>query len=257
MTDSGRRATSWPTGTASPRTPPRSWRWGDTTTVLWQEAFGRLDQPRRALRPPVSTPSIDLASLTKVLSTTILAMGAVNDGGLRLDRPPRRPSRRIGAAPTERAVTVRGSARARLRPDPRTSPSIRDHAGRAEFERAICTLPLEYRPRTRVHLQRPRVHACSGSCWTTSLDRADGRRRFRISGAAGAGATSRTGPPPDLRARAAPTEVDPWRGRRLVGEVHDRERLGARQRLPVTRACSGTAGAVGRIARDVLRALAG
>ncbi len=28
-------------------------------------------------------------------------------------------------------------------------------------------------------------------------------------------------PPPDLRARAAPTEVDPWRQRHLQGEVHD------------------------------------
>ena len=37
-------------------------------------------------------------------------------------------------------------------------PFFRDHHGRAEFERSICPLPLEYCTALTVHLQRSRVH---------------------------------------------------------------------------------------------------
>ena len=38
-------------------------------------------------------------------------------------------------------------------------PFFRDYAGRFEFERAICTMPLEYAPRIAIDLQRSRLHA--------------------------------------------------------------------------------------------------
>lgn len=59
-------------------------------------------------------------------------------------------------------------------------------------------------------------------------------------------------PPAALRAVSAPTEIDPWRGRLLQGEVHDENaaRLGG---VAAHAGLFGTAAAVGMFARDVMR----
>jgi len=59
-------------------------------------------------------------------------------------------------------------------------------------------------------------------------------------------------PPRVWRARAAPTEQDPWRGRMLVGEVHD-ENGWALAGVAGHTGLFGTASAVGRFARLMLR----
>jgi CubicO group peptidase (beta-lactamase class C family) len=61
----------------------------------------------------------------------------------------------------------------------------------------------------------------------------------------------RFGAPAEWRARTAPTEIDPWRGRLLVGEVHD-ENAWALRGIAGHAGLFGTAAAVGAFARRVL-----
>ena len=63
-------------------------------------------------------------------------------------------------------------------------------------------------------------------------------------------------PPAELRRSIAPTEHDPWRGRRLVGEVHD-ENCWALGGAAGHAGLFGTAQAVGDFARAMLGALKG
>src|SRR5437773_359104 len=63
-------------------------------------------------------------------------------------------------------------------------------------------------------------------------------------------------PPVALRARIAPTERDPWRGRLLVGEVHD-ENCWALGGVAGHAGLFGTAEAVGDFARAMLVAAKG
>jgi CubicO group peptidase (beta-lactamase class C family) len=89
----------------------------------------------------------DLASLTKVIATGTLVMRAVDDGRMGLDE-------RVGSRlPDWRGqdrdmVTVRDLL-AHCSGLAAYLPFFRDHTGRREFTHAICTLPLEYVPRTQ------------------------------------------------------------------------------------------------------------
>ena len=66
----------------------------------------------------------------------------------------------------------------------------------------------------------------------------------------------RFNPPRAWRARTAPTEVDEWRGRLLVGEVHD-ENTWALGGAAGHAGLFGTAAGVGAFARAFLRTIAG
>ena len=63
-------------------------------------------------------------------------------------------------------------------------------------------------------------------------------------------------PPRPWRPRTAPTELDPWRGRMLIGEVHD-ENAWALGGAAGHAGLFGTAGAVGSFAQAVLQTIAG
>ena len=113
---------------------------------LWRACYGPPDL--RADSAAVDRSTIyDLASLTKVLATTTLVMRAVDDGRLDLEEPiaGRLPDWK-GSDREE--VTIRdllehaSGLTAYL-------PFYRDYTGRQEFEHAICTLPLEYAPRSQ------------------------------------------------------------------------------------------------------------
>jgi CubicO group peptidase (beta-lactamase class C family) len=215
--------------------------------ALWQEAFGALT--RDAGSPPTSLETLfDLASLTKVLSTTTLAMAAVDGQCLQLTDPVRRwlPEWRGDDRKTvtvEDLLSHASGLTAYL-------PYFRDHQGRDEFERAICTMPLECRPReTSIYsdlgfillgfILADAVGAPIDSQFEQIAEREEwGEIIFR--------------PASDLRACAAPTEVDSWRGRLLVGEVHD-ENAWALGGVAGHAGLFGTAPAVGRFARTVLR----
>ena len=119
---------------------------GRADEALWRDATGRLTYDQRV--QPVDRDTIfDLASLTKVIATTTLVMRAVDEGRLSLDDPVSQWLRDWKGA--DRAdVTIRDLL-AHASGLTAYLPFFRDYTGRAEFEHAICSLPLEYPPRSQ------------------------------------------------------------------------------------------------------------
>lgn len=225
---------------------------GRSRGPLWQEAFGRLTYEAGAPRTGLDT-IFDLASLTKVICTTTQTMRAVDAGHLRLE------DRVAHWLPDWRGVD-------------REAVTIRDllaHAsgltgylaffrdperrGRLEYQRAICGLPLEYRPRSRS------VYSDLGFILLAFiLEDAIGEplaRQFAAMAALVAPEPLVFLPPAAWRSRIAPTEIDPWRGRLLVGEVHD-ENCAALGGAAGHAGLFGTASAVGGFARLLLGTIA-
>lgn len=218
---------------------------GRQSGSLWQESFGRLTYDANA---PACGPAtiFDLASLTKVIATTSIAMRLVVESRLELDEAVRRyvPAFAEGdrAAITIRHLLTHASglpAHARL---------WETASGRAAFEEAIVRLPLERTPGVQSVYSDPgfmllgfALEAAGGA----GLD-----EQFRPIGAAAGEVLFRPGA--DLIDRIAPTEQDPWRGRLLRGEVHD-ENAAALGGVAPQAGLFGTARAVGAFARAVLR----
>jgi CubicO group peptidase (beta-lactamase class C family) len=233
---------------------------GRTHGPLWAGAFGTLTYDSGAPRTDGRT-IFDLASLTKVIVTTTLAMRAVDDGVVGLDDPVRRwlPAWRGGDRET---VTV-GDLLAHASGLPAYLPFYRDCTGRAEFEAEICSAALEYEPR-RASLYSDLGFILLGFI----LENARSRSAATYTPATTLAGQFRTiasyitpepltyTPPRYWRERIAPTEIDPWRGRLLVGEVHD-ENAWALGGVAGHAGLFGTAAAVGAFARAVLRTLQG
>ena len=224
---------------------------GNTTGVLWRQAFGHLTYERDS--PATTTETIfDLASLTKVLATATLAMRLVDSGAVALADPVARwiPEwlGKDRETVTLRALLSHSSGLTAW------LPFYRDYTGRRDFQHAICTLPLEYPPDTQS------IYSDLGFILLGfALEDAGGARFDTQSSAAIETLTSSTllfKPPASVRAKSAPTEVDPWRGRLLVGEVHD-ENCWALGGTAGHAGLFGTADAVGDIARAMLSSLKG
>ena len=232
----------------------------------WNAAFGALTYDPYA---PAATPDtiFDLASLTKVMATATLLMRAVDGDRVRLTDPVAKWMREWRGADRE-AVTIRhllthsSGLTAYL-------PLFRDCTGRGEFERAICTLPLEYPP------DSASIYSDLGFILLGFVVEDACPRRQAFTGAPGAFDPAASlleqfrrvctfltpeplafDPPRAWRDRCAPTEIDRWRGRLLRGEVHD-ENCWALQRAAGHAGVFGTAAAVGAFARAVLRTIAG
>ena len=223
---------------------------GTSTQLLWREAFGALTYD--AGTPATRDDTIfDLASLTKVLATTPLVMLQVERGALGLDDP---VAQHIACwrGPDRDAVTVRdllahcGGLVAHI-------PFFRDLRGRDQIEPAICATPLEYTPRSKS------IYSDLGFMLLGFMleDRASLSDRFAALMTQMGGIQELQFQPPALwKKRIAPTEIDPWRGRLLVGEVHD-ENTWALGGAAGQAGLFGTAGAVGECARHVLQVLGG
>ncbi len=232
----------------------------------WNAAFGGLTFDPYA--PPATPDTIyDLASLTKVIATTTLAMRAVDSGRITLQDPVSGRLRHWRGSDRSQ-VTIRhllthsSGLSAYL-------PFYRDYTGRPEFEHAICELPLEYAPDSQSiysdlgfmllgfiledvalgPLQPPR----SPAAFDPSCTLAEQFHRLRSFLTDDPLAFS---PPRSWRSRCAPTEVDPWRGRLLSGEVHD-ENCWALGGAGGHAGLFGTAAAVGAFARAALRTING
>ena len=225
---------------------------GGVNDFLWREAFGRLTFDADAT-PATEDTVFDLASLTKVLSTTSLVMQQVERGTLALDDPVAQHLARWTGTDRE-TVTIRdllahcGGLTAYL-------PFFRDHRGRAEFEHAISSLPLEYAPRTQsiysdlgfmllAFILEDTGPAPLADRFATLLAQMSIVERLQFN------------PPPQWRRDTAPTEQDAWRGRLLVGEVHD-ENTWALGGVAGQAGLFGTAAAVGAYARHLLQVLDG
>ncbi len=231
---------------------------GTATHTAWTEAFGRLTAEADA--PPATTDTIfDLASLTKVIATVPLVTRAVVAGRMALDDRVARWSpawqgldaagHLVGADVTIRDLLAHCAGLTAY------LPFFRDHRGRAEFEAAIDTLPLEYVPRTQSiysDLGFMLLGFFVSDAWGEGLP-----AQFRAFARDALGEVELTFlPPAAWRERTAPTEVDPWRGRLLVGEVHDENAYALGGAAGHT-GLFGTAAAVGAFARLVLRVVSG
>jgi CubicO group peptidase (beta-lactamase class C family) len=231
--------------------------------VVWRRAFGALTHEPDA--PETTSDTIfDLASLTKVIATTTLAMRGVDDGLLTLEDPIRALLPEWRGADRE-AVTIRDLL-AHASGLPAYLPFFRDHTGRVEFEPAICHTPLEYSPRSRS------VYSDLGFMLLGFILEDARGNSTRTAGRLDPASTLASqfqrlasfitpdplafNPPRSWRARTAPTELDQWRGRLLAGEVHD-ENTWALGGAAGHAGLFGTAAAVGAFARAVLRTIAG
>ena len=248
---------------------------GDPTRPLWRQAFGRLRFEGSA---PETLPDtiFDLASLTKVLATTALVMQQVERGAIGLDDPVAEHIAAWAGADREQVTIsdllahcgglaayaalfqdyepVPSSSVGLYRPA-RTTGNVPLSAGqmRDRFEAAICGLPLDYAPRTKsvysdlgfmllgfILAGDVGLPSRFDAMWTQMKSAED--LQFT--------------PPAKWIPRTAPTEFDPWRGRQLVGEVHD-ENAAALQGAAGHAGLFGTAAACGEHARHLLQILGG
>jgi CubicO group peptidase (beta-lactamase class C family) len=233
---------------------------GSSAAVLWHDALGALTFAPGSAPTTESTP-FDLASLTKVIATTTVVMDLIDSGALRLDEP-LADSFPEWQGPDRESVSVRdllehsSGLPARLLDRPPVT--------RREFEHEICTMPLEYKPRSRalysdlgfillgmlaadragrslaVAFELFREHLASAD---TTV--ADEPLSFRLAGA--------------MKRQAAPTrprDEDKRRGRLLIGDVHD-SYAAALGGVAGHAGLFGTAAAVGGFARAILRAAHG
>jgi len=179
-------------------------------------ASGQLgaDEPES----PGAATIYDLASLTKVVGLVTGAMLAVDEGRLELDAPVQQYVPAFTGAGKDR-VTVR-MLLAHASGLPAWRPLFREAGSRAEAFALADTTPLGSVPGT------VEVYSDLGAIILTQVletvyhQRLDSLLERRVFGPLGMRATGYL-PGADQRDRIAPTEMDPWRGRMLRGEVQD------------------------------------
>ena len=223
---------------------------GTAGEPLWRRAFGTLTFDADAAAATDDT-IFDLASLTKVVATTPMVMQQIERGVLALDDP---VSGHIAAWSSDDriGVTLRDLL-AHSSGLPAWRPLFRELKGRAAYEAAIAAEPLEYPPRTR-SIYSDLDFILLGFIVDGRLPTAE---RFALMlSQMGIVEEIQFAPPALWRARVAPTEFDPWRGRLLVGEVHD-ENAAALGGIAGHAGLFGTAAAVGSYSRHLLQVLDG
>ena len=209
---------------------------GDREGLIHVHPFGRLTYDVDA--PPVTAATIyDLASLTKVIATTTMAMILVDEGRLDLDRP-------VREGVTVRHLLTHSSGL------PATAPLYQEIRGKAAYVERIRAMDLTYPPGSRsvysdlgIILLGDILEQVAGQPLETFVQE-------RVLGSLGMKDTMYR-PPPGLLPRIAPTEVDPWRGRLVHGEVHD-ENAFAMGGVAPHAGLFGTAGDLSRFAQMML-----
>ena len=223
---------------------------GGAGQPLWREAFGRLTFDPAA--PAAADDTIfDLASLTKVLATSALAMRQVERGTLGLDDPVSRHLPRWRGVDRD-MVTVRDLL-AHASGLPAHRPFYLTLRGRDAFEEAICATPLEYAPRSRS------IYSDLGFMLLGFIleDMAPLPAQFDTLRLQMGNIQDLQFQPPEIwKRRTAPTQQNVVRGRLLVGEVDD-DNTWALGGAAGQAGLFGTAGAVGECARHLLQVLDG
>ena len=226
---------------------------GTSRGAAWQHATGALTYSPDAARVTPQT-LYDLASLTKVIATTSLAMRLKRDGALDLDAPAHQwmPAWADGpfSSVTVRDLLEHAAGLAAWRPlyeafDPASLPAT----AKDDMLAAIGALAPDYAPRAKSiysdlgflvlgHV----IESTAGARIDASFDafRAEAVLPDTIRYGAAAGHD------------VAPTEFDPWRARMVAGEVHD-ENAFAMGGVAPHAGLFGTAADVGAFARLVLR----
>jgi CubicO group peptidase (beta-lactamase class C family) len=172
------------------------------------------DQPA----PVGDTTVYDLASVTKVVGLTTALMFAVQDRLVDLDAPVQRYLPAFSGPGKDRItprllLTHSGGL-------PAWRPLFREVSTRSDAFALADSTPLENSPGTR------ETYSDLGAIVLTQLvesvyrERIDSLLQHRLFQPLAMSSTTYL-PPASWRARIAPTELDPWRGRVLHGEVHD------------------------------------
>ena len=188
---------------------------GTSASPVYALALGHVTYAREAA--PVDLATIyDLASLTKVLATTPLALAAHAAGTLPLETAigmRRAAFEHYGSATVQDLLEHAAGF-------PAHRPYFRDVAGRAGYLARIAAEPPVYATRTR-HIYTDlgfmllglRLEDATGVPLAAQFD------RF-VHDVVPAGEIA-FGVTPAWHTRVAPTGVDPWRGRVMAGHVHD------------------------------------
>jgi CubicO group peptidase (beta-lactamase class C family) len=223
---------------------------GTGTGPRWNFAAGRVTFDE-ASSVVTSHTVFDLASLTKVIATTTLAMTLVQRGRLDLAAPVASFIPEWTA--TDRATVTVTDLLEHASGLPGHRPYFQTLTGRHDYQRAIAAEPLEHEPRTRAiysDLGFMLLGFILEDVGGESLDQQfDAWRRT-----AGITAPIRFLPPPEWWPAIAATENDTWRGQLLQGQVHD-ENAAALGGVAAHAGLFGTAAAVGQAARWWLRLL--
>jgi CubicO group peptidase (beta-lactamase class C family) len=175
-------------------------------------AFGGLTFDPAAPRVGPDT-VFDLASLTKVVATTTLAMTLVDEG---LDLQESVGSILPGLWENVRLWDLLAHSSGL----PAHRPLFHTLQGREAYLEATRGLPLEFAPGTASVYSDLGFIVLGAALEARCGAGLEGLVRTRVTGPLGMDETVYR-PPREWSARIAPTEVDPWRGRLLVGEVHD------------------------------------
>lgn len=185
--------------------------------LLIHQGYGRLTYGSKY--PLVKPDTIyDLASLTKVVSTTTLAMQALDRGDLDLEEKLSRFCPEFLDRNKEK-ITFRHLL-SHSAGFPAHHPLYRNTCGKREYLKKILQMPLEYEPG-----KQSRYSDLGFILLGIILEKINGQSldhlaRENIFSPLGMNQTSFR-PNPSLQSRIAPTENDPWRRRVLRGEVHD------------------------------------
>ncbi|HEX9945327.1 MAG TPA: serine hydrolase domain-containing protein, partial [Thermoanaerobaculia bacterium] len=190
---------------------------GHQGALVHLHPFGRLSYGADA--PPVTAGTLyDLASLTKVVATTTMAMILADEGRLELDQPVQKflPGFQ---GPGKEAVTVRHLLTHSSGLDA-VAPLYKELRGRAAFRERIEAMDLVYRPGSRSTYSDLGIILLGEILERVAGQPLEAFVRERVFEPLGMHDTMFR-PPAELRPRIAPTEHDPWRGRLVQGEVHD------------------------------------
>ncbi|MGE0361210.1 MAG: serine hydrolase domain-containing protein [Vicinamibacterales bacterium] len=221
---------------------------GDIDGAILVDVAGRLTYAAEAA-PVTAGTRYDLASLTKVMATATLAMRLTADGTLPL-----------GTRVVECVPAFTGGARdtvtvadllAHAGGLPAHRPYYRRFAGRAAYQAALCREALTYTPRTR-HEYTDLGFLLLAHCLEAATARPLAAQFDAWRDEAIPGADVAFGPLRRPAGDVAPTEADRWRGRVVIGHVHDGNAAavgGAAGHAGLF----GTAAAVGAYARWYLR----
>jgi CubicO group peptidase (beta-lactamase class C family) len=190
---------------------------GKDDALVQLRGFGALTYDQDA-SPVVEETIYDLASVTKVVATTTMAMLLVDEGRLDVAWPVSRlvPEWRGGA---KDGVTI-AQLLAHTSGLPGWRPLFNDTAGRAAYVQRINGLDLEYVPGTQSVYSDLGFIVLGAALEEAAGEPLDVFVTRRILEPLGMTATAYR-PPAEWRTRIAPTEDDPWRGRVVHGEVHD------------------------------------
>ena len=172
------------------------------------------DEPER----PGPTTIYDLASLTKVVGLTPAAMLAVESGKLELDAPVQRYLPAF-AGPGKEAVTVR-MLLAHASGLPAWRALYKEAATREQAFMLAASTPLASPPATTDLYSDLGVIVLTQVLEAVYQERLDSVLARSVFSPLGMTSTGYL-PAPAWLDRIAPTELDPWRGRVLRGEVHD------------------------------------